>query len=81
MLLPKQAIIQDNNLISIIEHPSSKEVNFFITTRRLETRGFNLYYSLPNTECRDYDFKFYNQPGIPDHSIIISDPNNSAQKS
>ena len=81
VLLPKQAIIQDNNLISIIEHPSSKEVNFFITTRRLETRGFNLYYSLPNTECRDYDFKFYNQPGIPDHSIIISDPNNSAQKS
>ena len=81
ILLPKDAIIQDNNLISIIEHPSSKEVNFFMKTRLLETRWFNIYYSLPNPNCKPYDFKLYKQPWIPSYDISILDERNNAQKS
>lgn len=81
ILLPKDAVIQKNSKISIIEHPSVQEVNFFMTTQRLETRDFNIYYSLANPDCQDYDFMLYHQPGITDHTITLSDGNNSIQKS
>ncbi len=81
VLLPKDSNIQDNNLISIIRHPSSTEVNFFIKTRLLETRWFNLYYSLENPNCKPYDFTLYKQPGIREYNINISDDINNTQKS
>lgn len=81
VLLPKDAIIQDNNLITIIRHPSTTEVNFFIKTQLLETRNFNIYYSLPNPDCQPYDFTLYKQPWIPEYNISISDPQNNSQKS
>lgn len=81
VLLPKDAVIQKNSKITVIQHPSVQEVNFFMTTQRLETRDFNIYYRLENPDCQDYDFVLYHQPGIIDHSITISDGNNSSQKS
>lgn len=68
IVVPKEAIIKNNNLV-VREYPETKVLEFYMDTPRFESSYFVLNYSLPNSECRKYDFKFFKQPGIRDYNF------------
>ena len=72
MILPNNAIIEENEKYAIVDYGQRKWIEFFLDTEPWETSFFEIEYSLPNPECRNYDMTFYNQPGIPQYNISIN---------
>ncbi|QFR39259.1 DUF4012 domain-containing protein [Candidatus Gracilibacteria bacterium 28_42_T64] len=76
VLLPENAIITPKKGLKIVQYDNYKIAEFFIKTRRLETTQYGLKYSLENSECKNYDFKFYKQPGLQSYDMEL-EMNNS----
>lgn len=72
VILPNDAIIQEDENYTIIEYWKRKWVEFFLETRRQEKTRFTLEYVLPNPECREYSFTLYKQPWIRHHDLILN---------
>ena len=71
VILPSNAIINPQSGMDILEYWSRKWVEFFLNTELQETSYYTIDYTLPNTECKNYDYKLYKQPGIPHYDISI----------
>ncbi len=76
VLLPENAIITPKKWLKIVQYDNYKIAEFFIKTRRLETTQYWLKYSLENSECKNYDFKFYKQPWLQSYDMEL-EMNNS----
>ncbi len=68
VVVPKEAQITNKNL-TIREYPTTKVVELYIDTPRFESNYHVLSYILKNPECRNYEYKFYKQPGIHDYNF------------
>lgn len=76
VVLPKDAIIKKKDFFTVKDYKNSKIVQFYTETRRLESINHTIEYTLKNSECKPYDFKFYKQPWIRYYDLTI----NSADK-
>ena len=76
VVLPKNSIINKKEFFDIREKNNTKIIQFYTTTRRLESINHTIEYSLPNPECTPYDFKFYKQPWIRYYDLNIKLNNN-----
>ena len=64
IILPNDAQIVPQSGMQILDYGSRKGVEFFLNTELQETSYYNISYTLPNTQCHNYDFKFYKQSGL-----------------
>ncbi len=69
VLIPKNAQIIPNKNITIHEFENYKEVSFYLDTNTLFESNFHIEYTLPNPECKNYNYFFIKQPGIKNYSI------------
>lgn len=73
VMLPKNAIIEENRNYKIEETESVKYVNFYMQTNRFETKSTLIKYRLPNKECKKYSFNLYKQAGIRKYDVVLKD--------
>lgn len=73
VMLPKNAIIEENRNYKIEETESVKYVNFYMQTNRFETKSTVIKYKLPNKECKKYSFNLYKQAWIRKYDVIVKD--------
>ncbi len=73
LMLPKNAIIEENKNYVIEETPTVKYVKFYIQTNRFETRSMTIKYKLPNTNCQKYSFNLYKQAWVRKYDVVIRD--------
>lgn len=73
VILPKEAIIEENNQLTINDSLIDKKiVSFYMNTQRTQTTNTNIKYKLENENCMKYDYYFYKQAWIKDYSIEIN---------
>jgi hypothetical protein len=76
IVLPKQAIIEKNQDIEIIETENYKIVEWFIRIKRLESNSFSIKYTIPNNDCNiKYNYNFYKQPWLKNYNFTIEKDN------
>ncbi|MDD3646859.1 MAG: DUF4012 domain-containing protein, partial [Candidatus Gracilibacteria bacterium] len=73
VLLPKDAEIQGFNGATIKQFNSTSYIDFYMYTNPGETKTYDIKYTIKNSECRKYDFKFHKQSGINRYNISIGD--------
>jgi hypothetical protein len=69
VLLPKNANIKQKNWLKIIEKNDYKIAEFYLKTHRLEVQDFTINYSIPNPECKAYNYKQFKQPWINSYDM------------
>ncbi|MDP2090859.1 MAG: DUF4012 domain-containing protein [Candidatus Gracilibacteria bacterium] len=77
VLLPKEAIIEQNEGMNIIQSETYQMVDYYHDTRLLEIKNFDIKYKIPNSKCENYKFKIYKQPGIRTYDLEINDKDNT----
>jgi hypothetical protein len=76
IVLPKNAVIETQPNLTIQKFENYQLVDFYTHTRRLETITNTINYTIPNKNCRKYDFSLYKQSGIKEYDLnIIKDEN------
>lgn len=74
--LPKNVIIKENKKMKIIDAWENKEVSFYMNTNILFPTDFTFSYTIPNLECKKYNYLFIKQPGIKEYKLnLINDGN------
>lgn len=73
LMLPKNAIIEENRNYKIEETPTVKYVNFYMQTNRFETKNILINYKLPNNKCEKYSFNLYKQAWIRKYDVVVKD--------
>jgi hypothetical protein len=72
VLLPKDALLEENSQMKIKDIWEKKEVSFYMNTNILFPTHFTLLYTLPNKECKPYSFLFQKQPWIKKYTLKFS---------
>lgn len=72
VLIPKDAIIEENSKMTITDFQNYKEVSFFLNTDTLFDSNFKINYKIQNPECRSYNFEFVKQPWIKNYQLNIN---------
>lgn len=74
--LPKNAQVKENKNMKIINTGENKEVSFYMNTNILFPTDFTINYTIPNSECKKYNYLFIKQPGIKEYKLnLINDEN------
>lgn len=69
VILPKNAIVKwEYNTKKIGNHT---QVDFYLKTPVWWKNSINFEYTLPNIECKNYDYKFYKQPWIKAYNFEL----------
>ena len=72
VILPSEAQITLRDDFEIVDYGSRRGIEFFLDTELSQTSFYEFQYTLPNPECRSYDYTLYKQPGIPEFDVLIS---------
>lgn len=72
VILPDDAVIIPSKNYEIIDYGDRQGIEFFIETQQQQRTSFSYEYSLPNPECKPYDFTLYKQPWIPRYDIQLN---------
>ncbi len=71
VILPSSAKIYPRDDFEIVNYGTRRGIEFFLDTEPSQTSFYNFNYSLPNPECRNYDYTLYKQPWVPEHDIFL----------
>ena len=73
IIVPKNAVIEKNNKILSVKkyYKRWKVIDFYLNTKVWEKSSFKLNYSIPNNECKIYNYKFYKQPWIRQYNLEL----------
>jgi len=71
VLLPKEAIIENNPDYVIEETEKFKYVSFYLKTKRFETSSKTIKYLLSNKNCKKYSFNLYKQSWIRKYDLLF----------
>lgn len=71
IILPPGSIVRPQEGVEIVQYGNRNWVEFFLDTQLQETSFFTLAYTLPNPECKPYNYTFYKQAGIAKYDIIF----------
>lgn len=71
IILPSDSLIPQSDSYEIVNYGSRKGIEFFINTELFGESFYSFQYSLPNLECRDYDYMMYKQPWIRSFDISL----------
>lgn len=72
IILPKSAIIEDAEKYHVQELNEKKSIEFFMRTKRLETKNEEITYKIMNNICEKYSFILYKQPWIKSYDMSFS---------
>jgi len=72
VILPQEAIVSPQENISIRDYGKRRGVEFYIRTQPTQTVDFSFKYTLPNKECRAYDYMLYKQPWIREYDVEVT---------
>lgn len=70
--IPKDAIIDNSDKYKIKVLDDRKEISFYQNTPLLFDSSFNINYTIPNTECKSYNYEFVKQPWIRWYDFIFN---------
>lgn len=70
--IPKDAIINNSPNYNINVLNDRKEISFYLETPVSSKKSFNFNYSLPNTECKKYEYEFIKQPWLKWYDLKIT---------
>jgi len=71
VIIPKDAILYNNNVWVNYYKERWKSVDFFLNTGIWKKSEFILKYKLENKECNTYDYKHYKQPWLRKYDLNI----------
>lgn len=80
VLLPKNVIVEIKEWMNIQKFDTFQQVDYYQTTRLLESTHYDIKYKLPNPKCTEYSYKLYKQPGIRNFAIEIKKENEELVK-
>lgn len=73
IILPKNAIIKNNNIISIKKYYKRwKVIDFYLNTPVWKKSNFQIEYIIPNIQCQTYNYKLYKQPWIREYNLDLN---------
>lgn len=72
VFLPKYAVIEQKEWMTIKQFQRYQEVSFYMKTRLYETTGYKINYSINKPNCNWYSYTLYKQPGIKEYKMSLN---------
>ncbi len=69
VLIPKNAQFTQNKNMTLKDFPDYKEVSFYLDTNTFFQSNARLEYTIPNPECKNYQYHFIKQSGVKNYTI------------
>lgn len=67
--IPENAIINNSQNYKVKVLDNRKEISFYLQTPLLFESDFKINYSIPNKDCKEYDFDFIKQPWLKNYEF------------
>lgn len=69
LYIPSEAIIDNSSNYTINVLDDRKEISFYIDTPLLSDSNFKISYTLPNVECKNYEYELVKQPWLRGYNL------------